>query len=88
MGTQAGDAEQQAVADAAVALVRKAVGDEFAAAVDEATAALPEELRSHVRKDAHLHPTVQNEERPGRNDPCWCGSGKRYKHCHLKSDGG
>lgn len=18
----------------------------------------------------------------GRNDPCWCGSGKRYKHCH------
>jgi len=22
----------------------------------------------------------------GRNDPCWCGSGKKYKHCHLKSD--
>jgi preprotein translocase subunit SecA len=21
-----------------------------------------------------------------RNDPCWCGSGKKYKHCHLKSD--
>ena len=19
----------------------------------------------------------------GRNDPCWCGSGKKYKHCHL-----
>ncbi|MBK1691296.1 preprotein translocase subunit SecA [Ectothiorhodospira mobilis] len=18
----------------------------------------------------------------GRNDPCWCGSGKKYKHCH------
>ncbi len=21
-----------------------------------------------------------------RNDPCWCGSGKKYKQCHLKSD--
>ncbi len=21
-----------------------------------------------------------------RNDPCWCGSGKKYKHCHMKSD--
>ena len=19
----------------------------------------------------------------GRNDPCWCGSGKKYKKCHL-----
>jgi tetratricopeptide (TPR) repeat protein len=25
-------------------------------------------------------------EKPGRNDPCWCGSGKKYKHCHLRSD--
>lgn len=23
---------------------------------------------------------------PGRNVPCWCGSGKKYKHCHLKQD--
>jgi SEC-C motif len=22
------------------------------------------------------------EQRPGRNDPCTCGSGKKYKHCH------
>ncbi|HYX23268.1 MAG TPA: SEC-C domain-containing protein [Thermoanaerobaculia bacterium] len=22
----------------------------------------------------------------GRNDTCWCGSGKKYKKCHLKSD--
>jgi hypothetical protein len=19
---------------------------------------------------------------PGRNEPCWCGSGKKYKKCH------
>ncbi|MEM7127994.1 MAG: SEC-C domain-containing protein [Chloroflexota bacterium] len=23
---------------------------------------------------------------PKRNDPCHCGSGKKYKHCHLKED--
>jgi preprotein translocase subunit SecA len=22
----------------------------------------------------------------GRNDPCWCGSGRKYKHCHLRKD--
>lgn len=22
----------------------------------------------------------------GRNDPCWCGSGAKYKRCHLESD--
>ena len=22
----------------------------------------------------------------GRNQPCWCGSQKKYKHCHLKLD--
>ena len=22
----------------------------------------------------------------GRNDACWCGSGKKYKRCHLKND--
>ena len=23
----------------------------------------------------------------GRNDPCPCGSGKKFKHCHLRQDG-
>lgn len=23
---------------------------------------------------------------PGRNDECWCGSGKKYKKCHLAND--
>ncbi len=22
----------------------------------------------------------------GRNDPCWCGSGKKYKKCHMSAD--
>ena len=25
----------------------------------------------------------QRRERLGRNDPCWCGSGEKYKRCHL-----
>jgi len=28
-------------------------------------------------------PIVKSErEKTGRNDPCWCGSGKKYKFCH------
>lgn len=23
---------------------------------------------------------------PGRNDPCWCGSGRKYKSCHAQMD--
>ena len=22
----------------------------------------------------------------GRNETCWCGSGKKYKHCHMQKD--
>jgi preprotein translocase subunit SecA len=29
---------------------------------------------------------VRSEKHPGRNDPCWCGSGKKYKHCHMRQD--
>jgi preprotein translocase subunit SecA len=28
--------------------------------------------------------TVKNTEKIGRNDPCHCGSGKKYKFCHGK----
>ena len=27
-----------------------------------------------------------DDVRPGRNDECWCGSGKKYKKCHLGFD--
>ncbi len=29
---------------------------------------------------------IRQEKRPGRNDPCYCGSGKKYKHCHMRQD--
>jgi preprotein translocase subunit SecA len=25
---------------------------------------------------------VHVEKTPGRNEPCYCGSGKKFKHCH------
>ena len=25
-------------------------------------------------------------KKPGRNEHCWCGSGRKYKHCHLHAD--
>ena len=28
----------------------------------------------------------RTQPQPGRNDPCWCGSGKKYKNCHWRSD--
>jgi preprotein translocase subunit SecA len=29
-------------------------------------------------------PVVRHVQKVGRNDPCPCGSGKKYKHCHGK----
>ncbi|NTU81120.1 MAG: hypothetical protein HGA45_17350 [Chloroflexales bacterium] len=28
----------------------------------------------------------QSRPIPGRNEPCWCGSGCKYKHCHRVND--
>jgi uncharacterized protein len=35
-----------------------------------------------------LNPTVRGGRTPGRNDPCPCGSGKKYKKCCGGGDGG
>ena len=29
-------------------------------------------------------PYVRKEKKLGRNEPCWCGSGKKFKQCHGK----
>jgi preprotein translocase subunit SecA len=33
------------------------------------------------KKEEHVQP-VRVEKKVGRNDPCPCGSGKKFKHCH------
>lgn len=38
-----------------------------------------------VTNPAHPFQVIQGglrDDEPGRNDPCWCGSGKKYKRCH------
>ena len=29
-------------------------------------------------------PYHREQKKLGRNEPCYCGSGKKYKHCHGK----
>lgn len=43
--------------------------------------ALSEEKRIQIEKDYRKSRTVRKEATPNRNDPCPCGSGKKYKKC-------
>ncbi len=47
----------------------------------EETNALAEEKEAEVDGQA-VEPFVRDGAKVGRNDPCPCGSGKKYKHCH------
>ncbi len=60
----------------AQALAAAAAGASMAEA--EAYAQVPEP--AGVSASVEQRHVDQNE--PGRNDPCWCGSGKKYKRCH------
>jgi preprotein translocase subunit SecA len=42
-----------------------------------------EEVSSNDSKETH-QPFVRQGGKTGRNDPCPCGSGKKYKQCHGK----
>lgn len=35
----------------------------------------------------HHHAPIRKIARPGRNEPCHCGSGRKYKKCCLAIDG-
>jgi hypothetical protein len=37
-------------------------------------------------EDLYTPEPVRRKVTPERNDPCWCGSGKKYKKCHLEAD--
>ena len=39
------------------------------------------------KEDKYESETVRHlGPKPGRNEPCWCGSGKKYKKCHWRQD--
>lgn len=43
-----------------------------------------EEALASEDGEAEHKPFVRADKKPGRNDPCPCGSGKKYKQCHGK----
>jgi preprotein translocase subunit SecA len=43
------------------------------------------EPRQQSAQAAHI-PFVREGRKIGRNEPCPCGSGKKYKHCHGQLD--
>ena len=42
--------------------------------------------REQMRTALESRSPARRPARPGRNEPCWCGSTKKYKKCHLVSD--
>ncbi|MEM6961924.1 MAG: SEC-C metal-binding domain-containing protein, partial [Myxococcota bacterium] len=70
--------QQRAAAIAARATVR---GSHATDRVEQAT-------QSPAQPQTRQKPDTVRRERPklGRNDPCWCGSGKKYKKCHWAQD--
>lgn len=49
---------------------------------DEASAGNQSDpTKQDTRENQRVEP-VHAEKKPGRNEPCFCGSGKKFKHCH------
>jgi hypothetical protein len=40
----------------------------------------------NARFDRLLAEGVPAKRKRGRNESCWCGSGKKYKRCHWDAD--
>ena len=43
-------------------------------------------MRAYMDRARGERSPAEKVRRPGRNDPCWCGSGRKYKKCHLDLD--
>jgi preprotein translocase subunit SecA len=41
-------------------------------------------LSNESEESAQQEPFVRGQRKVGRNEPCPCGSGRKYKHCHGK----
>ena len=55
---------------------------EEVAAAATAAEGTPIEVGSAVAGGALVQPFVRSSQKVGRNDPCPCGSGKKFKQCH------
>jgi preprotein translocase subunit SecA len=74
---------QQPVAAPARAPIPAGAAPSPAPARAPATAARPaQNLRENRSEQAAVPAAKVNGKKIGRNDPCWCGSGKKFKRCH------
>ena len=55
---------------------------------DDALEESMEQTSASGQGDNKPEPIRNRGQRVGRNDPCPCGSGKKYKNCHMRSGGG
>ena len=82
VGVTASKSEAASPALAGVGAVAPQPAAAAAASSDTARAAVPNQPRNRV-------PVVKSElEKVGRNQPCPCGSGKKYKMCHGRPGAG
>lgn len=44
---------------------------------------MPKNIQTNASQQAIAQPAVNTASKLGRNDPCWCGSGKKWKKCHY-----
>ncbi|AGA92321.1 preprotein translocase, SecA subunit [Thioflavicoccus mobilis 8321] len=59
--------------------------EEFHGLEPDADEATPEAGATAATEDDQSHqPFVRESPKVGRNEPCPCGSGKKFKHCHGK----
>ncbi len=49
-----------------------------------ATASAPPSTGTDDIPEVGEEPFTREQPKVGRNDPCWCGSGKKFKRCHGK----
>ena len=41
-----------------------------------------ESSQDKENKQKDISKKISNNKKMGRNEPCFCGSGKKFKHCH------
>jgi preprotein translocase subunit SecA len=65
------------------------VGEMFAATAEPPQAVVSvgnDGVQRVEEQELNLQPIVKSEqEKTGRNEPCYCGSGKKFKACHGKN---
>lgn len=72
---------KEQVASLIKTMTEQAANPSFSVSVGEPTLILSSDDQS-----GNVPNTPKGKEKIGRNDPCYCGSGKKYKNCHGKEE--